>query len=128
MYIYKIVENFMIYNGIFQNIIDSKAGYNNFLQLSGLRMLISNVHLFPIINIIPGNGMGIMEYFMTSMNQVVFINAHLNDFANNFDIISVKPSLKWIENYINENIVLKIDQINSDIFKKTYRPDISKEK
>lgn len=72
MYIFKIVENNMFsdYPSF------DKANYNNFLQLSGVRMMVRNVYAFPIVNITPGNGMLIVEFFMKSTNSAIFISEH----------------------------------------------------
>lgn len=85
MYIYKIVENYMFSHNVLQQYgIEHKANYSNFIQLSGIRLMVSNIHNFPIINVIPGNSMGVMEIFMKNVNEIVFISAHNNDisFAN----------------------------------------------
>lgn len=91
MYIYEIVENYMYSNNsLFIESGLEKTHYFNFLQLSGIRMMVSHVYNFPIINILPGNGMGVIDHFMINMNEIIFINTHFdkinyNDFANLVD-------------------------------------------
>ncbi len=75
MYIFKIVENYMFQESIMQ-FTEVKANYNNFLQLSGIRMMVRNVYAFPVINLMPGNGMLVIEFFMSNVNQTIFIAQH----------------------------------------------------
>lgn len=75
MYIFKIVENYM-FDDYISKFGVHKATYSNFLKLSGIRMMVRNVYAFPIINITPGNGMLIIEHFMKSSNEVIFIAEH----------------------------------------------------
>lgn len=90
MYIYKIVENSMYFNGILDSSITEKAKYTNFMSLSGIRLMATSIHSFPLINVIPGNSMGIMEYFLSRVNEAVFITQHnfdpsiSSDIARNF--------------------------------------------
>lgn len=75
MYIFNIVEESMSARTNFDDYF-----YSNFLQLTGIRLMINRLHECPIINIIPGSGLGIIEYLMSNINEVIFIYHH--DFNN----------------------------------------------
>ncbi len=77
VYIFKMTENYMMhYNNTLSTIVESAPKYNNFISLTGLRLMSKSIHDFPIINIMPGNGIGIIEYFMSFSNQAVFLHEH----------------------------------------------------
>lgn len=78
MYIFKIVDQYL---GVIYNY--SPANYFNFIELSGARMMSNNVHNFPLLTIVPGNGMAFVEFYMSNVNQVIFINSHMGDLGNN---------------------------------------------
>lgn len=94
MYIFNIVEN---------NINTDSKIYFNFLQLSGTRYMITQINHFPIINIMPGNGVAAIEYFMDNSFKYIYMFKHgydinsisnpeicnnVNDFANQTTFIT----------------------------------------
>lgn len=74
MYVFNIVEQS-------QSNWDPIIHYN-FLQLSGARYMITQINHFPIINVMPGNGVGVIEHFMDNTYKYIFLashNANIND-------------------------------------------------
>lgn len=80
MYVYQIVEHSMFNNGL-ESLGFNEAKYYNFIQLSGLRMMVHNIYECPVINITPGSGAGIVEYFLENVNEIIFVNKHFDIFA-----------------------------------------------
>lgn len=76
-YAFNIVEDSMFKDNSFliENNIRSST-YANFIYISGLRTIITNVHNFPLLNVIPGNGMALSEFLMKNIYDVVFISQH----------------------------------------------------
>lgn len=89
MYIFKMTEDYMIhYEGLGAIIGDDVPSYNNFMQLSGLRLMSKSVHDFPIMTIMPGNGIGFIEYFMSFSNEAVFLHEHNVALIDNPDTLN----------------------------------------
>lgn len=93
MYIFNIIEESSSLTGQLSNLEISSNNYNNFMQLTGVRYMINRLHECPIINIMPGAGLGVVEYLMTNMNEVIFVYEHnvgiselsqVNDVATSF--------------------------------------------
>lgn len=61
---------------IVENFNDSQIRHYNFVQLSGARFMITQIKHFPGINILPGSGMGVNEYFMSQSYQAMYIFSH----------------------------------------------------
>ncbi len=77
MYIFKMTEDYMmIQPGGLASLSIAQPAYNNFFQLSGIRYMSNCVHDFPLLTIVPGNGMGFIEYFMAFSNEAVFLHEH----------------------------------------------------
>lgn len=76
MYIFEIVENSNNFSSTLDKLGIGKSNYFNFIQLSGIRLMISNVYQSPIINLLPGNGLFIIEYFMHYLNEIIFFSKH----------------------------------------------------
>ncbi len=86
MFIFNMVEESFAFIGLID--ITNQNSYNNFLQLSGIRMMVSSIKDFPIINVSPGDGIGFVEYFMSNTNQIIFINEHIDMVDNISDVSS----------------------------------------
>lgn len=50
--------------------------YYNFIDMSGLRLVASNIHNFPLFRLLPGRGMFISEFGLNSLYEIVYSNAH----------------------------------------------------
>ena len=50
--------------------------YWDFISISGLRLMATNIHNFPLINILPGKGMGFSEFGLTTLYETIFIFKH----------------------------------------------------
>ena len=50
--------------------------YFDFISISGLRLMAANIHNFPLINILPGKGMGFSEFGLTTLYETIFIFKH----------------------------------------------------
>lgn len=100
MYIFKIVENYMFASEI-SPLATNKANYFNFIQLSGIRLMVRNVYEFPIINITPGNGMAVIEFFMNNTNQAIFLSEHnFINLVNNDQILSLSSKFSQETTFI----------------------------
>ncbi len=75
LYIFNLIESFMF----IQNNGYEKVMHFNFLELSGARFMITQVKNFPLINILPGNGIGFVEYFMSNIYEYIYIFSHKLD-------------------------------------------------
>lgn len=88
MYIFKMTEEYMMLNSGLGLLSVAQPTYNNFFQLSGIRLMSKSVHDFPILTIVPGNGMGFIEYFMAFSNEAIFLHEHGVSAINDQSVIN----------------------------------------
>lgn len=69
MYIFNIVEISM----------SSDIRHYNFIQISGARYMITQINHFPIINVMPGNGIAIIDIFMKNIYESIYLYTHSVD-------------------------------------------------
>lgn len=67
MYVFNLVESAISINPLI---------HYNFLQLSGARYMITQINHFPVINIMPGNGIAIIEEFMNNTFEYIYLYVH----------------------------------------------------
>lgn len=72
---FDLVDSFMLRNSGNYNLF---TPYYNFIDMSGLRLIASNIHNFPLFRFLPGRGMFISELGLNSLYQVVYSSAHPN--------------------------------------------------
>ncbi len=61
-------------------------GYWNFMQISGARTMSGYVYHFPLVSILPGGGIGPIEFFMKNINSFIFLDRNGFDDLTNFGI------------------------------------------
>lgn len=93
MYIFNIVEQSM----------PNTIIHYNFLQLSGARYMISQINHFPIINIMPGNGIGPIEEFMSNIFQYIYLFSHnlVNNDSNKIVADSFASQTTFMTRFFN---------------------------
>lgn len=109
-FILKMVEN---YNLNVQKETFEAANYNNVFAISSVRYVSSFVHHFPILNIIPGQGLGISDKSLNDMTYAIVASKHqeLNNY--NFDLIDDISSestliIRFFNFYLKKIIALLI--------------------
>lgn len=70
IYIFNIVE-------MYNTPIDPVMHYN-FFQISGTRYMVSGIRHFPVVNIMPGDGLLFIELFMSHTYEALYVFSHLN--------------------------------------------------
>lgn len=73
--IFQMVEDYYVYS-LHEPLLGTTASYWNIFSIAGVRLMSSYVHMFPLLNIIPGQGAGITDLFMSNVNVLVIAKQH----------------------------------------------------
>lgn len=85
-YSLRIVEDYGI---SVLNIPDlTKVNYLNIFALSSIRYSTNFVHAVPLINLIPGQGLGITDFILSNNTYAIIAEKHLDLYFKNPDLIS----------------------------------------
>lgn len=107
-YSLRMVEN---YNKDVLELGFEKANYFNVFAISSIRYMSSFVHHFPILNIIPGQGIGISDFVLNDLTNAIVTSKHdkLVD-PDIVDVISSESSLiiRFFNFYLKKAISLII--------------------
>lgn len=109
-YSLRMVEN---YNKDVLGKVFDKADYFNVFAISSIRYMSSFVHHFPILNIIPGQGIGISDFVLNDLTNAIVTSKHhelSNDISGIVDDISSESSLiiRFFNFYLKKAISLII--------------------
>lgn len=101
---FQIVEDYYdIYLGA--PLLGQTATYWNIFGIAGVRLMSTYVHMFPLLNIIPGQGVGITDLFMSNVNILVTAKQHSIDpflINDNYDeIAEFSSSVTIITRFLN---------------------------
>lgn len=79
------IETVLYFNLVDSLLLIEVGNYNkfklywDFISISGLRLAANNIHNFPIINILPGKGMGFSEFGLNTLYEAIFAKQHSSE-------------------------------------------------
>lgn len=84
MTLFEAIETVMIFQVVDDYYVESlqtpllgvPGHYWNIFGIAGVRLMSSYVHMFPLLNIVPGQGTGITDLFMSNVNIMVAAKQH----------------------------------------------------
>lgn len=84
-YSLRMVEDYGIYVKGYDGL--EKANYYNVFALSSIRYSVNFIHSVPIINLIPGQGLGITDFALNDTTSAIIANKHIELYYSNNDLI-----------------------------------------
>lgn len=110
----RMVENYN-HSIIYLNDEFDLAKYNNVFAISSIRYISSFVHHFPILNIIPGQGMGISDFVLNDLTNAIVTIKH-NEVTDASIIESISKESTFIIRFFNFYLKKSISLIITLIF------------
>lgn len=110
IYYFNYVEHFIAAEAGFP---ETYEPYFNFVSLSGLRFVSSQIHHFPIINILPGRGMLFSEFGLNSLYEAVYTHKHgMSEIWNGYtssDLSQITTFMtRFFNVYLNNSIIILV--------------------
>lgn len=102
--------------------------YYNWISISGIRLVASNIRNFPLLNIIPANGIGVTEVALNTLYSTIYTHKHIDnlnvwgDYTSNDMAQMTTVMTRFFNTYLQTIITLLFTMviIILEIFKRKY--------